>query len=227
MEENNKESCKYSEHDCEQSEQTKIIKIERIESLQSPEWERQEGESELWHQRFFLYYINQVGNRSIKRAMRSWAAANEIRGDARLKAEYREWKSIAERNLWLEREIAFEEYQGKVVSAQEYDVLERFKSQGLRISEGGMASATNAIAMTSEVFRQYVESLAKDEKGRIDFELLDANQYSKIVSAMKTSADTANTMIEIGNKMLALDKVLGQLLDNGEVSTERSDEWED
>lgn len=206
---------------------TKIVKIERIERLESPEWERQEGESEIWHQRFFLYYLNQIGNRTIRRAMLSWAKANEIEGEARLKAEYREWKSIAERNLWLEREIAFEEYQGRLVSAQEYDVLERFKKHGLQISEGGMASAKNAIAMTSEVFRQYVENLPKDERGKIDFEAMDANQYSKIVSAMKTSADTANTMIEIGNKMLALDKVLSQMLNNGEViSNEENNEWE-
>ena len=209
--------------------ETKIVKIERIESLVSPEWERQEGESELWHQRFFLYYLNQIGNRTIRRAMLSWAKANEIEGEARLKAEYREWKSIAERNLWLEREIAFEEYQGRLVSAQEYDVLERFKKHGLQISEGGMASAKNAIAMTSEVFRQYVEGLPKDERGRIDFEVMDANQYGKIVSAMKVSADTANTMIEIGNKMLALDKVLAQMLHSGEVEMNNgsNDEWED
>lgn len=195
--------------------ETKIVKIERIESLVSPEWERQEGESELWHQRFFLYYLSQIGNRSIRRAVLSWAKANEVSNEAQIELEYIEWKEIAERNLWLEREIAFEEYQGRLVSAQEYDVLERFKNQGLRISEGGMRSAQNAVAMTSEVFRQYVETLPKDERGRIDFELMDANKYSKIVTAMKTSADTANTMIEIGNKMLALDKVLGQLLDNG------------
>ena len=208
--------------------ETKIVKVERIESLVSPEWERQEGESELWHQRFFLYYLSQIGNRSIRRAVMSWAKANEVVNEAQIKLEYIEWKEIAERNLWLEREIAFEEYQGRLVSAQEYDVLERFKNQGLRISEGGMRSAQNAVAMTSEVFRQYVETLPKDERGRIDFELMDANKYSKIVSAMKTSADTANTMIEIGNKMLALDKVLGQLLDNGDVDmNSRNDEWED
>ena len=197
--------------------ETKIVKIERIESLVSPEWERQEGESELWHQRFFLYYLSQIGNRSIRRAVMSWAKANEVSNEAQIKLEYIEWKEIAERNLWLEREIAFEEYQGRLVSAQEYDVLERFKNQGLRISEGGMRSAQNAVAMTSEVFRQYVENLPKDDRGKIDFEAMDANQYSKIVSAMKTSADTANTMIEIGNKMLALDKVLSQMLNNGEV----------
>ena len=207
---------------------TKIVKIERIESLVSPEWERQEGESELWHQRFFLYYLSQIGNRSIRRAVMSWAKANEVVNEAQIKLEYIEWKEIAERNLWLEREIAFEEYQGRLVSAQEYDVLERFKNQGLRISEGGMRSAQNAVAMTSEVFRQYVETLPKDERGRIDFELMDANKYSKIVSAMKTSADTANTMIEIGNKMLALDKVLGQLLDNGDVDmNSKNEEWAD
>ena len=193
-----------------------------------PEWERQEGESELWHQRFFLYYLSQIGNRSIRRAVMSWAKANEVVNEAQIKLEYIEWKEIAERNLWLEREIAFEEYQGRLVSAQEYDVLERFKNQGLRISEGGMRSAQNAVAMTSEVFRQYVETLPKDERGRIDFELMDANKYSKIVSAMKTSADTANTMIEIGNKMLALDKVLGQLLDNGDVDmNSKNEEWAD
>jgi len=208
--------------------ETKIVKIERIESLVSPEWERQEGESELWHQRFFLYYLSQIGNRSIRRAVMSWAKANEVVNEAQIKLEYIEWKEIAERNLWLEREIAFEEYQGRLVSAQEYDVLERFKNQGLRISEGGMRSAQNAVAMTSEVFRQYVETLPKDERGRIDFELMDANKYSKIVSAMKTSADTANTMIEIGNKMLALDKVLGQLLDNGDVDmNSKNEEWAD
>ena len=158
----------------------------------------------------------------------SWAKANEVVNEAQIKLEYIEWKEIAERNLWLEREIAFEEYQGRLVSAQEYDELERFKNQGLRISEGGMRSAQNAVAMTSEVFRQYVETLPKDERGRIDFELMDANKYSKIVSAMKTSADTANTMIEIGNKMLALDKVLGQLLDNGDVDmNSKNEEWAD
>lgn len=196
--------------------ETKMIKIDRIDSLVSPEWERQEGESELWHQRFFLYYLNQIGNRSVRRAVLTWAKANEIMNDARLNAEYREWKDIANRNLWLEREIAFEEYQCKLVSAQEYDVLERFKAQGLRLSENGMKSAGNAVTMTGEVFRQYVENLPKID-GKIDFETMDVNQYSKITSAMKTSADTANTMIEIGHKILALDKVLEQLLDKVDV----------
>ena len=195
--------------------------------FRSIEW-KEIAERNLWHQRFFLYYLSQIGNRSIRRAVMSWAKANEVSNEAQIKLEYIEWKEIAERNLWLEREIAFEEYQGRLVSAQEYDVLERFKNQGLRISEGGMRSAQNAVAMTSEVFRRYVETLPKDERGRIDFELMDANKYSKIVSAMKVSADTANTMIEIGNKMLALDKVLGQLLDNGDVDmNSKNEEWED
>lgn len=199
------------------NKETKIIRMERVESLESPEWERQEGESELWHQRFFLYYLNQIGNRTVRRAMMTWASANGIKGEARIKAEYREWKAISERNLWLEREIAFEEYQGRLITTQEYDLLERFKNQGLRLTENGMQSAQTAVTMTGEVFRQYIESLPKDENNKIDFGVMDANQYSKIVGAMKTSADTANTMIEIGNKMLALDKVLEQLLESNEV----------
>lgn len=205
-----------------------IEKIERIENLKRPEWERQEGESEKWHQRFFLYYLGQVGNRSVQKAVMIWSKANDIWDEARIKSERREWKLISERNLWLEREIAFEEYQGSLITSQEYDLLSTFKNQGLRLNQTGMKSAIKAVKVTGEIFEQYIEELPRKANGKIDFDELDANKYSKIVSAMKTSADTSSMMLDIGSKILALEKVLGHILENERIINITSEEtWEE
>jgi hypothetical protein len=204
-----------------------IVKIEKIENLVSPEWEKQEGESDIWYQRFFLYYLGQIGKRSIRRGVLTWAKAEGVTSEAEIKLKYNEWREIAERNLWLEREIAFEEFQSKLITSQEYDVLERFKNQGLRLSENGMSNARSAVQASGEVFREFIETVPR-VNGKIDFEQFDEAKYSKIITAMKTSADTANTFIEIGNKMLALDRVLEELLNNGEVIEAKLEdsEWE-
>ena len=196
----------------------KIEKIERVEELKSPEWERQTGESELWHGRFLIYYLGQIGNKEVRTAVITWAKANDIWDEARIQSEYRLWKQIAERNLWLERELAYEEYRGSLITTQEYDVLTTFKNQGLRLNQSGMKSAIKAVKTTAEIFEDYTENLARNERGNIEFGEMDVNQYSKLVSAMKMSVDTANTMVEIGNKILALDKVLAHLLESDDNS---------
>jgi hypothetical protein len=194
--------------------------IEGIVELKEPVWEKQEGESTEWYQKFFLYYLPQQGNRSLKQGLLAYAKANNIIDDNVFDRERTMWSIIAERNKWIEREQAYDLDKQKGLLGNDLANLSTFLGEASKIVQEGMVNSANGLRISGALQEQYIKHLKEQgvitEKG-IDFDGFDEAKYASIVKSFKTSAETAKLMIDISADVLGLEQLIATMNANNEL----------
>ena len=182
--------------------------------LRKPEWEKQPNEPNEWHEKFITYYLSQMGSRSIKTAVLNWAKANEVYRDEELTKAYSEWSIKSNDYQWLDREAAYDRYQATIIIKSEIENIKQFRDEGLKIVAMGNLNARRAIEHSGQIIEDYMSQVARTGEGKIDFEVpadiggFDAAQWQKMVAAQRTAISGGDQTIEIGLKVLALDRML-------------------
>ena len=193
--------------------------------IEKPSWTRREREEPEDYEKFILYYLPlPEKNRSIRNAVEKYLDQHQNEGINFLR-ELSQWEMSAKRHEWEDRAAKFDIWRNKDITLSELGHLEDFKETGLNITKIGRDTAVNSLMISKKMLEEYYKGLPRKEDGTndIDFALVKTNDYINLVRAQKTVADYANTMIELSNKMLAIDVLLNDVLDRREKEEETWD----